>query len=104
MCYLRCSAAAFSVLSGLLAGVTDEESADGPCPLSPSGQSACWINHVLVIGGAGQCRRDLTPTSGGAMQILKVEIGGDAQSTEATEASHMHSRDDENYNRGYEWW
>ena len=27
-------------------------------------------------------------------------IGGDGQSTEATEASHMHSRDDENYERG----
>ena len=38
------------------------------------------------------------------MHILKVEIGGDAQSTEATEASHMHTKDDENYNRGYEWW
>jgi len=44
------------------------------------------------------------PKSGGAMHILKVEIGGDAQSTEATEASHMHTKDDENYNRGYEWW
>jgi galactosylceramidase len=44
------------------------------------------------------------PTNGGAMHILKVEIGGDAQSTEATEASHMHTRDDENYNRGYQWW
>jgi hypothetical protein len=38
------------------------------------------------------------------MHILKVEIGGDTQSTEATEASHMHTKDDENYNRGYEWW
>eukprot|EP00729_Bicosta_minor_P001071 gene1071-29945_t len=45
-----------------------------------------------------------TPKSGGALQILKVEIGGDTQSTEATEASHMHTRDDENYSRGYEWW
>ena len=41
---------------------------------------------------------------GGALQIFKVEIGGDAQSTEATEPSHMHSRDDEDYTRGYEWW
>jgi galactosylceramidase len=30
--------------------------------------------------------------------------GGDAQSTEGTEPSHMHSADDENYQRGYEWW
>lgn len=36
--------------------------------------------------------------------MLKVEIGGDAQSTEATEPSHMHTRTDENYERGYEWY
>ena len=23
---------------------------------------------------------------------------------DGTESSHMHSADDENYNRGYEWW
>ena len=34
------------------------------------------------------------------MHILKVEIGGDAQSTEATEPSHMHTRGDEDYTRG----
>ena len=43
-------------------------------------------------------------TGGGALQIFKTEIGGDAQSTEATEPSHMHTRDDEDYTRGYEWW
>ena len=44
------------------------------------------------------------PNAGASLQILKVEIGGDAQSTEATEASHMHTRDDLNFERGYEWW
>jgi galactosylceramidase len=38
------------------------------------------------------------------LQILKVEIGGDGQSTEGSESSHMHEANDENYNRGYEWW
>ena len=38
------------------------------------------------------------------MQILKVEIGGDTQSTDGTESSHMHTRNDLNYTRGYEWW
>ena len=45
-----------------------------------------------------------TPSWGANLQILKVEIGGDAQSTEGTEASHMHVADEENYERGYEWW
>ena len=44
------------------------------------------------------------PNFGASLQILKVEIGGDAQSTEGTEASHMHNEWDENYSRGYEWW
>lgn len=36
--------------------------------------------------------------------MLKVEMGGDVQSTEGSEASHMHNPWDENYFRGYEWW
>uniref|UniRef100_H2YEX4 Galactocerebrosidase n=1 Tax=Ciona savignyi TaxID=51511 RepID=H2YEX4_CIOSA len=44
------------------------------------------------------------PNFGAALQILKVEIGGDGQSTEGTEATHMRSESDENYSRGYEWW
>ena len=44
------------------------------------------------------------PGLGASLQILKVEIGGDAQSTEGTEASHMHVEGEENYHRGYEWW
>ncbi|GFO19229.1 galactocerebrosidase [Plakobranchus ocellatus] len=44
------------------------------------------------------------PNFGASLQILKVEIGGDVQSTDGSEASHMHNSWDENYSRGYEWW
>ncbi|GAB1605893.1 galactocerebrosidase-like [Argonauta hians] len=44
------------------------------------------------------------PQFGASLQILKVEIGGDAQSTDGSEASHMHYSWEENYHRGYEWW
>ena len=44
------------------------------------------------------------PKFGAAMSALFVEIGGDGNSTQGSELSHMHSRDDENYSRGYEWW
>ena len=44
------------------------------------------------------------PGYGASLQILKVEIGGDANSTSGAEPSHMHSIGDEDYNRGYEWW
>ena len=44
------------------------------------------------------------PGFGASLQILKVEIGGGGQSTEATEHSHMYNETEENYERGYEWW
>jgi galactosylceramidase len=44
------------------------------------------------------------PNYGLSLQILKVEIGGDTDSTEGAEPSHMHAKGDENYARGYEWW
>ena len=44
------------------------------------------------------------PNYGASMQILKVEIGADMDSTDGAESSHMHTRTDENYRRGYEWW
>jgi hypothetical protein len=44
------------------------------------------------------------PQFGASLDILKVEIGGDCQSTSGTEASHMHSRDDLGCSRGYEGW
>jgi galactosylceramidase len=44
------------------------------------------------------------PNYGASLQMLKVEIGGDGQATEGSESSHMHTADDESYERGYEWW
>ena len=44
------------------------------------------------------------PSFGASLQILKVEIGGDSQSTDGTEASHMHDNHTVDLNTGYEWW
>ncbi len=50
------------------------------------------------------------PKFGAAFQHLKVEIGGDANSTDGTEPSHARSREElenpqpEYFDRGYEWW
>jgi hypothetical protein len=44
------------------------------------------------------------PKFGAALQINKVEIGGDTNSTDGAEPSHMRTAQDENYQRGYEWW
>jgi hypothetical protein len=44
------------------------------------------------------------PNYGANIQILKVEIGGDINSTDGAEAGHMRTPDEINCNRGYEWW
>ncbi|MFD1047425.1 galactosylceramidase, partial [Kibdelosporangium lantanae] len=44
------------------------------------------------------------PSYGAALQVLKVEIGGDTNSTSGAEPSHAHFRGDLNCDRGYEWW
>ncbi len=44
------------------------------------------------------------PNYGAALQHLKVEVGGDVNSTDGSEASHSRSRSDHDYTRGYEWW
>ncbi|MFC3993333.1 ricin-type beta-trefoil lectin domain protein [Actinoplanes siamensis] len=44
------------------------------------------------------------PGYGAAMQIMKVEIGGDTNSTSGAEPSHEHTRGQVNCDRGYEWW
>ena len=44
------------------------------------------------------------PGYGAALQILKVEIGGDTNSTSGAEPSHAHFRGDLDCDRGYEWW
>jgi galactosylceramidase len=44
------------------------------------------------------------PNFGAGLTMCKIEIGGDGQSTNGAEASHMHTRRDLNYDRGYEYW
>ncbi|MDH6145829.1 MULTISPECIES: RICIN domain-containing protein [Kitasatospora] len=44
------------------------------------------------------------PGYGAALQILKVEIGGDTNSTDGAEASIEHSRGSIDCASGYEWW
>ncbi|MBW8901934.1 MAG: hypothetical protein JF619_28355, partial [Massilia sp.] len=44
------------------------------------------------------------PKFGASISALLVEIPGDGNSTQASMPSHMHSRQDLNYRRGYMWW
>jgi galactosylceramidase len=44
------------------------------------------------------------PKFGASVSALYVEIPGDGNSTQGSMPSHMHTRDDLNYSRGYMWW
>jgi hypothetical protein len=44
------------------------------------------------------------PKFGASISAFFVEVPGNGNSTQGTEPSHMHSRTDENYWRGCEWW
>ena len=44
------------------------------------------------------------PGYGADLQILKVEIGGDTNSTDGSESSHMHTASAVDCGTGYEWW
>jgi galactosylceramidase len=76
----------FDGIGGLSAGSSTRLLAD---------YNAVWYSQIMDYL--------FLPGFGASLQILKVEIGGDVQSTDGTEPSHMHSVDDENYERGYEW-
>ncbi|XP_069639806.1 galactocerebrosidase isoform X3 [Haliaeetus albicilla] len=106
----------------------------GPAPLGVSAAALLTATYVLddasgpgrqfdgigAVSGGGATSRLLVnyqepyrsqildylfkPSFGASLHILKVEIGGDGQSTDGTEPSHMHYENDENYFRGYEWW
>ncbi|KAM8921299.1 galactocerebrosidase [Pelodytes ibericus] len=89
-------------------------------PLSDQGILGRMFDGIGAVSGGGATSRLLVnypepyrsqildylfkPNFGASLHILKVEIGGDAQTTDGTEPSHMHYPDDQNYFRGYEWW
>jgi galactosylceramidase len=44
------------------------------------------------------------PKFGASVSALLVEIPGDGNATQGSMPSHMHTREDLNYSRGYTWW
>ncbi|XP_048342741.1 galactocerebrosidase-like [Sphaerodactylus townsendi] len=88
----------------------------GRYPLTDTGGLGLEFDGIGAVSGGGATSRLLVdyeepyrsqildylfkPNFGASLHILKVEIGGDAQSTDGTEPSHMHYENDENYFRG----
>ena len=110
------SLAALGAVAALAAA--DEAPSAGPHTIDPSVLDRPFDGHGGLSAGASSrllydyeepYRSDVLdylykPNWGAQLTICKVEIGGDVQSTNGAEASHMHTSKDLNYHRGYEWW
>lgn len=94
-------------------------STDTAITIDGGGTGLTFMGLGAVSGGGGTSRllfdypprqqREILdylfkPHYGASLHMLKVEIGGDTNSTNGAEASHMRSSTDQNYRRGYEWW
>jgi O-glycosyl hydrolase len=118
----RMRTAAFAaVVVAAVGGVVGAAPAQAATSITVNGASSGrTFDGVGAVSGGGGNSRLLTdypepqrgqildylfkPGYGAALQILKVEIGGDTNSTSGAEPSHAHFRGDLNCDRGYEWW
>src|SRR5580704_12603538 len=103
------------------AAVTPRARAQATTTISVNGTSAgLTFGGIGAISGGGGNSRLLTdypaaqqqqildylfkPDYGADLQILKVEIGGDTNSTDGSESSIEHASGSINCGAGYEWW
>ncbi|MEV6008134.1 ricin-type beta-trefoil lectin domain protein [Streptomyces sp. NPDC051976] len=98
------AAAAATATSVTLDGTSAGRTLDGVGAISGGGG-----NSRLLIDYPEPQRTQVldylfSPHVGAAVQILKVEVGGDTNSTSGAEPSHEHTSGDLNCGRGYEWW
>ncbi|GAB3963247.1 hypothetical protein GCM10029978_020470 [Actinoallomurus acanthiterrae] len=112
-----------TLLAGVLVGVAAPSPAHAAASTSitvDGTKSGLVFDGVGAISGGGGNSRLLAdypepqrsrlldylfkPGYGAALQSLKIEIGGDTNSTDGAEASHEHTRGAVDCDQGYEWW
>ncbi|MEV0429472.1 ricin-type beta-trefoil lectin domain protein [Micromonospora sp. NPDC050495] len=116
---LAALAAAVLATTGLVAVTAGPAQAATSITINGSSGGQTFDGVGAVSGGGGNSRLLIDypepqrgqildylfkPGYGAALQILKVEMGGDTNSTSGSEPSHEHVRGDLNCNRGYQWW
>jgi hypothetical protein len=114
-----CARSSLAVLVLLAALAPAGASAATRIPVSGTASGRTFDGVGAISGGGGNARYLIDyprrergaildylfkPGYGAALQILKVEIGGDADSTDGAEASIEHTRGVVDCNAGYEWW
>jgi O-glycosyl hydrolase len=110
---------ALGLLAGIVVGATDAQAATTTINVNGTSAGRTFGGIGAISGGGGNSRL-LTdypaaqqqqmldylfkPGYGASLQILKVEIGGDTNSTDGSESSHMHTASTTDCGTGYEWW
>lgn len=118
--FLKISAGATVAIGGLGSLSAHAQSAvSTSISLNGSGSGRTFDGIGAISGGGGNSRLLIDypepyrtqildylfkPNTGANIHILKVEVGGDTNSTDGSESSFKHTANDENFNRGYEWW
>ena len=103
-----------------VAGAPAPPAAAATTTITVNGTGGRTFDGIGAISGGGGNTRLLTdypaaqqsqildylfkPGYGAALQILKVEIGGDTNSTDGSESSIEHASGSIDCNTGYEWW
>jgi len=98
---------AFAANSGqviVLDGVAPGKLFEGVGAISGGGATSVLLKDYLEPQRSQILDVLFKPNFAASMQALYVEVGGDGNSTQGSEPTHMRSRNDENYSRGYEWW
>jgi galactosylceramidase len=107
--------AAFSLTLGLLAlnanaqtinlnGNAGGKKFDGVGAVSGGGATSVLLKDYPEVQRNQILDLLFKPKFGASMNTLLVEVPGDGNSTQGSEPSHMHTKDDLNFERGYEWW
>jgi galactosylceramidase len=97
----------FAAASGqviVLDGVAPGKLFEGVGAISGGGATSVLLKDYLEPQRSQILDVLFKPDFAASMQTLYVEVGGDGNSTQGSEPTHMRSRNDENYSRGYEWW
>ena len=76
---------------------------DGVGALSGGGATSVLLGSYAPTQRAQILDLLFKPGFGASLHMLKVEIGGDGDSTEGSESSHAHKRGVVDCHRGYEW-
>ena len=101
---LGLGSAAFGQTNVTISGTDSGRAFDGVGAVSGGGATSCLLKDYPEPYRSQILDYLFKPKFGASMNTLFFQIGGDDNATQGSEPSHMHTRTDTNFQRGYEWW